>query len=344
MSPRATSSVSVQELLALGEDGEHDDEVIAQCEDALLAIDVLTALNKKRPDAKREQRLIALRNDAVKERVRKPARGVWPRDMADPFPGDLLPEMPGNEITVGHLGGGLLHHGALLARGLMDEAGTASLVHCIDNSLDAVADRRAGTPGPDNEAWFTPFGPRDALLGLGTEWVRMTDSPRGTFEYVERMRRFVRGPITEYLGERPVMDSHKWTLRRSSPDVAGEWHQDGRFLGHDVRVVNVWIALSRCGGGTPSPGLEVVPRRLDILPSGTEDAVFDWTLSHDVVERAADGVILDPIYEPGDALIFDQRTAHRTGARPGLTATRYAIEAWYFAGSTHYDNERAFIF
>ena len=42
-----------------------------------------------------------------------------------------------------------------------------------------------------------------------------------------------------------------------------------------------------------------------------------------------------PLFEPGDALLFDDLMLHRTAAAPGLTRARYAIESWFFAPSTY---------
>ena len=45
-----------------------------------------------------------------------------------------------------------------------------------------------------------------------------------------------------------------------------------------VRSLNLWLALSPCG--VDAPGLDIVPRRFDeILPTGTEGAMFDWSVS-----------------------------------------------------------------
>ena len=51
---------------------------------------------------------------------------------------------------------------------------------------------------------------------------------------------------------------HKTTLRKADPTVGGAWHQDGAFMG-DVRALNLWLSLSRCGD--EAPGLDIVPRR-----------------------------------------------------------------------------------
>ncbi len=63
------------------------------------------------------------------------------------------------------------------------------------------------------------------------------------------------------------------------------WHQDGAFLG-GVRALNVWLSLSHCGDD--APGLDIVPKRIDrVVPTGTEGAAFDWSVSQAVVDEAA---------------------------------------------------------
>ncbi len=78
----------------------------------------------------------------------------------------------------------------------------------------------------------------------------------------------------------------------------------------------MWLSLSRCGD--LAPGLDIVPRRIDhVLPTGTEGAVFDWSVSQAVVEEAAgDAGIVRPIFEPGDVLLFDELCVHATAAEP----------------------------
>src|SRR5262249_35100855 len=116
-----------------------------------------------------------------------------------------------------------------------------------------------------------------------------TDSPKvmaDIFDTFDRsgLRRVAAGE----LDEQPAISAHKGTLRRVFPESFNEntpsfWHQDGAFLG-DVRALNVWLALSRCGD--VAPGLDLVPQRIDhIVPTGTEGAVFDWSVSRTVVEE-----------------------------------------------------------
>jgi hypothetical protein len=102
----------------------------------------------------------------------------------------------------------------------------------------------------------------------------------------------------------------------------------------DVRSLNLWLSLSRCGD--VAPGLDIVPRRLDrYVATATEEAVLDYTISQRNAEEAAgDRKIMRPIFEPGDALFFDELFLHQTGSSPDMPNPRYAIENWFFGGSS----------
>jgi hypothetical protein len=141
--------------------------------------------------------------------------------------------------------------------------------------------------------------------------------------------------IEAFLGERPAMSVNKCTLRRVPVDSSGEWHQDGAFLGEEVRSLNVWMALSHCGRDAPT--MDVVPRRFDrVVPTGTDGTPFDWAVGAPMVEAVAgDAGILRPEFAPGDVLLFDHLFLHRTAAEPHMTSERYAIESWFFAPSTY---------
>jgi hypothetical protein len=138
------------------------------------------------------------------------------------------------------------------------------------------------------------------------------------------------------LGEAPVISVQKTTLRKADPSVPGAWHQDGAFMG-DVRALNLWLSLSRCGD--ESPGLDIVPRRLDSFVSAqTDEAVLSYQVSQRMAEEAAgDKPIIRPIFEPGDALLFDDLFLHQTASDPAMPKPRYAVESWFFGGSSFPD-------
>ncbi len=252
-------------------------------------------------------------------------------------------------MTPSLLRAAILRSGCLLIRGLVDPDEAARLRVEIDRAYDA---RGAHQEDPGSGAgYFQEFQPdgqfdlafeRALLLGSAGLWV--ADSPRMMAEVLDLFDRIgLTRLATEYLGERPAISVNKSLLRKVKPtqieDTDGSkerspsaWHQDGAFLG-DVRALNVWLSLSRCGD--VAPGLDIVPRRLEeIVPTGTEGAVFDWSVSRAVTEEAAGEVaIMRPIFEPGDVLLFDELFLHATAAEPEMPNMRYAVESWYFGPS-----------
>ena len=90
----------------------------------------------------------------------------------------------------------------------------------------------------------------------------------------------------------------------------------------DVSALNLWLSLSRCGD--QAPGLDIVPRRLDqIVTTGTDEAMLSYQVSQSKAEQAAgDTPIIRPIFEPGDALFFDELFLHQTGSDPSMPNPR----------------------
>jgi hypothetical protein len=141
--------------------------------------------------------------------------------------------------------------------------------------------------------------------------------------------------IRDYFHEAPAALAKKWSLRKVTSDAnTGDWHQDGAFMGEGIRSLNVWLTLSHCGD--TAPGIDLVARRIDhVLETGTEGAFFQWSIGGPVAERAAAGTVTRPVFEPGDALMFDHLCVHRTAVDAAMTHDRYAIEAWFLAPSTY---------
>ena len=71
-----------------------------------------------------------------------------------------------------------------------------------------------------------------------------------------------------------------------------------------------------------------------MVATTTDEAVLSYQVSQAKAEEAAgDKAILRPIFEPGDALFFDELFLHQTGSDPAMPKPRYAIESWFFGGS-----------
>ena len=245
-----------------------------------------------------------------------------------------MPEVTAAELTPELVRAGILRDGCLLIRGLMEREQALRLAGEIEQATEA---RRAlGSGAGASEGYYEEFDPGPEVdLYEQRKWVTdgglwAVDSPKLMFETFDAFERSgLRDVIQGYLAETPAISVQKCTMRKVEPDSASAWHQDGAFLGN-VRALNVWLSLSRCGD--LAPGLDIVPKRLsEIVPTGTEGAIFNWSVAPNVVEGVAapEGVVR-PIFEPGDVLLFDEMNLHSTAAEPTMPNPRYAVESWFF--------------
>jgi Phytanoyl-CoA dioxygenase (PhyH) len=308
------------------------------------AVDLLTDANRRAPAPEIEVRLVSARHRTFVAPPAAAPTGPWPVPVADAFP-DIagLPEVAASELNAELLGAGLQHHGALIVRGLLSPSVAESLLAEIRRAFDAAEAAAAGAPVSETSPWYVPFEPGE---GYDFGWVERhfsrrvgavlaVEAPRALFHVIETLRAAGLGElIGEYVGEWPALSAKKTSLRRARPDSPTEWHQDGAFLGEGIRTVNAWTALTPCG--RDAPGIEVYARPFDeIVTTGTDDALFKWSVSPEQAERLGTGDIVSPEFAAGDALLFNQLTLHRTGIAPTMTRERYAIESWFFAPSTY---------
>jgi hypothetical protein len=309
----------------------------------LEAVRVLTEGNRTHRDPQIEERLVTLRHEVFASLRGQPPANL-PAEVVAEHPVHPFGPTEPDDLSVATLRRGLARHGCVLVRGLIPPERATALARGIDEALDAF-DTCAATPGRHSATpWYVPFSPRNGKYRVGGRrgWVRASgalwtaESPRMLFELLEAVEETGIGALVEaYLGERPALSANKCTLRRVPIDTNTNWHQDGAFLGRNVRTLNLWLVLSPCG--TDAPGLDIVPRRLDeVLPTGTDGALFDWSVSPALAEQVAGpGAIVRPEFAPGDALLFDHLFLHRTAVAPGMTRERWAIETWFFAPSSY---------
>ena len=313
-------------------------EGLPPLEELLEKIDDATRAGNRRVEAHRD--LVRLRHLAgIQLLDRAPADPQFAAPDVEALPNGRGPvEIGPEELTPELLRAAILRDGCLLVRGLVERDEALRLAEEIDRAFDARAALAAGESAP--EGYYEEFAPESGFPAL---WERpfikdgggvlAVDSPQvlaDTFEALERVD--FPGVVHGYLGERAAMSAQKTTLRKADPGVPGAWHQDGKFLG-DVHALNLWLSLSRCGD--EAPGLDVVPRRLDeLVATDTEGTRLRNQVSDEIARQAADGVgIVRPIFEPGDALLFDDLFLHKTGSDPEMPKPRYALESWFFGPS-----------
>jgi hypothetical protein len=304
-------------------------------------IEEVQRANRLQRDRELDRRLVRLRHRAgvklLAEAGPRPEHPTAASDrLPDPVPGSL-PEVSPAELTPELLRAGMLRDGCLLVRGVVGRDEALSLAEDIDRAFEERTNLQSG--GSVGDPYYEEFEPEAGFSLAEREWVRdgggvlAADCPKVMFDLIDLFDRAgLREVVTGYLGERTAMSMNKSTLRRARPDDGGAWHQDGAFMG-DVRALNIWLSLSHCGDD--APGLDVVPRRLDhIVPTGTEGAIFNWSVAPPRAQEAAGETgTVRPIFEPGDVLLFDELCLHSTALDPAMTRTRYAVESWFFGPS-----------
>jgi hypothetical protein len=315
------------------------EEGSAGTEELFSEIDKLSESARSSRDVDAMRRLLRLRHEAGIRLL--DSNGHQPQHPSPDFDAlpeaDGLPEMDPKDVTPELLRAGILRDGCLLVRGLVDRERAEEFARQIDRGFAEREKQDQGEAAA--EGYYEPFEQNPRFEGSKRAWVKegggllAADSPLLSFEMLEMFRSAgLRELVGTYLGEPPVISLQKTTLRKAEPDVVGAWHQDGAFMG-EVRSINLWLSLSRCGD--ESPGLDLVPRRLDeLVPVGTEGTWLPNQVSQQVAEEAAgDLEIQRPIFEPGDALFFDELFLHKTGSDPSMPNPRFAIESWFFGGS-----------
>ncbi len=310
------------------------------------AIDRLTELNRAQRDPNVERELRRVRHLAGIELLETaPENPVYPEPAATvPARGEQsrCPEVTPAELTPETLRAAFLEAGCLLVRDVMDDDKALQLAADIDHSFEVRKERGYGNPDPDG--FYDEMRPEDPFKIAERDWIEegggvlAADSPKMLFDMLDTFERAnLRKVIESYLGEKPAISAQKCTLRKATPDVGGGWHQDGKFMG-DVRSINVWLSLSRCGDVAPS--MDVVPVRLEEFAEiGGPGTYLDFQISDVTADKLAGDIgVVRPIFNPGDALLFDHMFLHQTGSDPSMPNPRYAIESWFFGPSSYPEN------
>lgn len=297
------------------------------------------------------QRLVDVRVEAFGRMSWPDAPPQWPPPHDGRYADEQgFPEIDLAQLDVGALKAGVFGKGGLIVRGLMPPDVVTTMRGNIDRTLEARRQAVMAETTPDTAVWFNRSekvrgGPvqldkdnSNRYSNSGSVWC--ADSPVMSLALTQFYRDLgLPQLLAQYFGEAAVLSVRKWVLRCITPNNGSEagWHQDGRFLGDpDIRTVNLWIALTDCGAGAAAPGIELVGENNGTLyATGTAGADFDWTVSQAVVDEVTrTHPTAVPAFRAGDAIFFDHFNLHRTAFGTDHTRNRYAIESWFFAGSS----------
>lgn len=313
---------------------------------AVEAVDFVQSRLKGSDNRQLERLVVRLRHQAFDE-VASANQGVdvWPPVFDERFDErGRIPEIHRSSLDVCALKAGVFGHGALVVRELFGPHDVQCLREAVRLSFRAYDRSRHGESVGRRNDWLHPHTlastPEQRLNDR--RWVRKAsgvlaaDSPRALSRLVRAVNAVgVSNMLFELFGERPALSVLKTTLRIVPPGrvVDHGWHQDGAFLGVDVRSINMWVALSECGDDAPT--LQMVPRRFSsVLGSGGDESAFSWSMSTNEVKRLCEPDGPQWLhFSPGDVVFFDHLNLHSTGIREGMTRDRVAIEAWFFAPS-----------
>jgi len=283
--------------------------------------------------------LLVLRSEGFLAGAWRTESPEWPRHVADQFGGEGIPEIRADKLSASSIRSGIENHGSLIVREIITSRQVEMLRNNIERVLEAYDAVESDSVSPENEGWYEPFDRdttvRDRVTKRSKGAILTADSPPALFDLLETFDSCgLSAAIRDFFGEPPVLVTRKGTLRRVRHDVNpfGGWHQDGAFMGENIRSLNIWIALSDCG--VNAPGLDIVAKRLPgIVKTGSKFAA--WTTNPEAAKEVSEGHTVRPVFAAGDAIIFDHLCLHRTAADHGMTNTRYAIETWLVAPSTY---------
>ena len=205
-----------------------------------------------------------LRHEAFGSLDRSRGLAAWPRSIADPFPdvADAPPEVSLEASRLRLLGGGIVHHGCLVVRNLVSSVGVERLGEGIKSSFACRDKHQSGAALAQTAPWYVPFDPGFSPADRfgKRNYVRTVDSPRrrcsrllGTFDEVG-----LSAIISDHLGERPALSANKCALRRVPPTrEVRTFIRTERSSGEGFASLNVWLALSHCGGDADALGPRV---------------------------------------------------------------------------------------
>src|SRR5262245_5227798 len=158
----------------------------------LAEIDDLTEQNRRQRDRAIERQLVELRHQAFRQPTASDSRPDPVDSVEDLFPGELIPEISRDDLTVETLRSGIGRHGSLLVRGLVSSEQVELLKADIDKAFDAFDANASATRSDDLVGWYEPFEHRmitdeDRTRKRSRGNILAFESPPTLFDIIETM-------------------------------------------------------------------------------------------------------------------------------------------------------------
>ena len=240
-----------------------------------------------------------------------------------------VPEVSAAQLDARVIMSAIRHHGGLVVRGLMPPELCES---CGRTSITAGKPSSASVDGTRDPAWFDPID-TDAygltMMARPSSWpaARRTSPTLLASSSISSRRSRPRGEAHRHR----LLRRTARALPRQARAAATGAARLGRLAPGRRGVRHVRADAERLGAGLAlrrrRARLEMFPRPLDHLVStyGTEGVDEYRALVDDVAVLTAEVPPARPVFEAGDAAIFDQFLLHQTAASPtsasGATAS-----------------------
>lgn len=271
----------------------------------------LTGKLKRKPQPLLEQRLINCRKrlaDSFGDNIDYPKPDV--RFRKDLFIGETgIPEIAASDLTAEAIASGVLNHGGLIVRGLYN----SDQIEFLKSA--SLIERERKLKAPKSIISSYTFC---RLLKVYEE-CGLLDS------------------IKEYLGPEAVIVLERARVRYKDNSIAGGlgWHQDGSYFGAKCFALNCWTAITPCG--VDNCGLRIIPKRNETrigwAKEGKAPLLYTENIRSLVRDIAKQNPPIDPVFNAGDAMIFDEMTLHRTFVPEKVTKEQIVSISWFFAKS-----------
>ena len=254
----------------------------------------------------------------------------------------MLPELAPADLTPELLRAGILRDGCVLVRGLVERERALRFARA-DRPL--VRRARAGDPGGGAPRPATTrssrrtrrSSPRRGATGSRQGGgVLAVDAPLLSCrdDRAVRGRRRAGGSSRATSASPAVISLRRRRCARPTPAVGGRLAPGRRVHGRGALAQPVAVALAlRRRGARASTSSRAASTTLVDDADRRGACSTTRSRSRKAEEAAGDRPIVRPIFEPGDALLFDELFLHQTGSDPSMPNPRFAIESWFFGAS-----------